>query len=68
MAVKIRPPAKIWLLCRTFSVIILFPYHGSIWRGWFTISYDESKITLERIMEMHREEGYEIQGETVWVK
>jgi len=32
------------------------------------ISYDESKITLERIIEMHREEGYEIQGEPERVK
>lgn len=32
------------------------------------ISYDESKITLHRIIEMHREEGYEIQGNPEWVK
>ena len=33
-----------------------------------TISYDEGKITLDRIVEMHREEGYEIQGEPERVK
>jgi uncharacterized protein (UPF0248 family) len=33
-----------------------------------TIFYDERKIPLERIIEMQREEGYEIQGEPEWVK
>ena len=33
-----------------------------------TISYDEGKISLEGIIEMHRKEGYEIQGEPEWVK
>jgi hypothetical protein len=33
MSVKVGPPAKIWLPCRSFSVIILFLFHSSIWRG-----------------------------------